>query len=212
MVLHLIVLAVLNIMKIIRLFCLGFGLFLAVLCDGSSVPNGWAAGNDPSLEKPFIKQFSDFYRYTERRAVTPLNFTGEDGKIRTLDDYKGKLVLYHFWATWCAPCLEELPQLSALHDRMKDRDDFAIVPISLDYNPDILKISEFMKKHKAESLPVLIVPPGEGGWDSLTGFALPTTFIVGPDGAILYKLIGDGKWMSPVSLDFLDYLLTNQTK
>lgn len=200
--------AVLIFMTIIRIFCVVLGLF----CCWISVSNGWAAGNDSSLEKQFIKQFSDFFRYTDRRAMTPVNFADIDGKTGTIEDYKGKLVLYHFWATWCAPCIEELPQLNALHERMKDRDDFVILPVSLDYNPDIPKIAQFMKKNGAENLPVLTVAPGDGGWDSLTGFALPTTFIVGPDGLVLYKLIGDGKWMSPVTLAFLDDLLKNQTK
>ncbi len=200
--------AVLIFMKMIRILCMVLGLFWY----GISVPNGWAAGNDPSLEKQFIKQFSDFYSYTTPRAMTPVKFTDTDGKTQTIEDYKGKVVLYHFWATWCAPCIEELPQLNALYERMKGRDDFVIVPVSLDYNPDIQKITQFMKKNGAEALPLLTVAPGDGGWDSLTGFALPTTFVVGHDGLVLYKLIGDGKWMSPVTLAFLDNLLTNQTK
>lgn len=204
--------AVFKLMKIIRFFYLGFWLGLAMLCCGSSVTNGWAAGNDASLEKQFIEQFSDSFTYTERRGVTPVKLTGPDGQDFTVEQYQGKLVLYHFWATWCAPCIKELPELSALYDRMKDREDFAIVPVSLDYNPDRDKIAQFMKKNNVANLPLLTVSPDEGGWDQLTSFVLPTSFILGPDGAILYKLIGDGPWMSPATLDFLDHLLKTQKK
>lgn len=202
---------VLKIMKIIH----ALGLVLGLFWYGVSVQNALASGNDPSLEKPFVTQFSSFYRYDDPRGMMPLHFVGTDGQSRTVADYKGKVVLLHFWATWCPPCIKELPRLNELQAAMKAKEGgegLVILPISLDYNANHEQILKFMKKNGAADLPSLIVPPGDGGWDSLTSFALPTTFVIGRDGAVLYKLIGDGHWTSPTSLAFLDNLLKNQKK
>lgn len=196
-----------KIMKIIRVLCLVFG---AVWCL-SSVANAMESGNGQALETRFSAQFSAFYPYADRRGMMPLHFAGPDGKTQTLADYKGKLILLHFWATWCAPCVKELPKLQALQqERAGER--FVILPLALDYNMPHAQVGTFMKKHKAEKLSVFLVPQGDKSWDTLSGFSLPTSFLIGTDGRVLYKMVGDADWTAKESLAFIDNLLANQQK
>ena len=62
--------------------------------------------------------------------VKAFKFKDSTGKIHTLADYKGKWVLINFWATWCPPCLEEIPDLIALYE---GRDDVMVIGIAMDY-------------------------------------------------------------------------------
>ncbi len=62
--------------------------------------------------------------------VKAFKFQDSTGKIHTLADYKGKWVLINFWATWCPPCLEEIPDLIALYE---SRDDIMVIGIAMDY-------------------------------------------------------------------------------
>jgi len=194
-----------KVMNIIRVFCLVTGLISCLI----SVANAMEVSNGQAPESGFSAQFSAFFPYTDRRGMVPLNFAGPDGIMQTLEDYKGKTVLLHFWATWCAPCVEELPKLQALQQERAGA-HFVILPVALDYNAPHTQVGAFMKKHNVENLPVLLVSKDDPAWDTLTGFSLPTSFLIGPDGRVLYKMVGDADWTSKDSLAFIDNLLTNQ--
>lgn len=159
-------------------------------------------------EDRFAQDFGYFYPFAEPRGMLPMTLADPAGKKIVLDDFRGKIVLVHFWATWCAPCLKELPTLKALQNR-SEGEKFKILTISLDYDKGAPVIAEFMKKHGVETLPALVVPKGDPAWNDLSGFGLPTSFLIGPDGRVLYKMIGDTDWSSPVTYAFIDDLLTN---
>ena len=65
-------------------------------------------------------------------AWAGFNVKDLDGRFHTLADYKGKWVLVNFWATWCPPCLEEIPDLIALHDKHRGK-DLVVIGIAMDY-------------------------------------------------------------------------------
>ncbi len=113
-----------------------------------------------------------------------------DGQRYTLSKLRGKVVLVNFWATWCPPCRREIPDLSRLHTRYKDR-DFMVLGISLDeINPD--QIRKFAKNYKI-SYPVLHGPRSELGkiTRSYGGIqAVPTSFLIDKQGNIRARYIG----------------------
>eukprot|EP00808_Paulinella_micropora_P023990 g42322.t1 len=74
-----------------------------------------------------------------------LSFTATDGTKVDLEEYKGKVVLLDFWATWCPPCVGEVPNLVAAHKQYKDK-GFAIIGISLDENKAAME--KFTKQHE----------------------------------------------------------------
>ena len=129
------------------------------------------------------------------KGVPALNFTfpGLDGKKVSLADYKGKVVLLNIWATWCPPCVEEMPSMEELYQKLK-AEDFEILAVSMDIS-GAQAVLPFMKKHKL-SFPALT--DTEGAMKSLyqtTG--VPESFIIDKDGIIVEKVIGPRDWASP---------------
>ena len=133
------------------------------------------------------------------KAATPaakfptLRVTTLDGKAFDLAAHRGKWAIVNFWATWCGPCLKEMPELSAL-DAMREH----IVVIGLAYEDTTREaLQAFMTKHPVV-YPIALVdvynPPA--GFDAPRG--LPFTYLIGPDGAVVKKYTG------PVSARMLE--------
>lgn len=177
-----------------------------------SVTEADAAGNAEDLQIKFSSQFSQFFDLSqERRGMMPFQMIDAQDKVTTLDQYKGRFVVLHFWATWCPPCIKELPKLKAFKTAQEGK-DLAVVMVSLDYAAPNDKIEEFMKKQKIGGLPSFRVPTTDPSWDQLSAFNLPSTFLIDKKGRVLYKMTGDNDWSSPESTNFINYLISNQTK
>ena len=109
-----------------------------------------------------------------------------------LSDFKGKIVLLNFWATWCPPCKEELPSIQALWQRTKDK-PFALVAVSQGESRQ--KVLSFIEKNKYV-LPVYIDPAGKSG--ALYGArSIPTTCVIGKDGRLIAYTVGGLRYDRP---------------
>jgi thiol-disulfide isomerase/thioredoxin len=112
-------------------------------------------------------------------AAEPVDFTLEnlDGKPVSLSDFRGKWVIVNYWATWCPPCLEEIPDLVQLYEDNRD----TLVVLGVDFeevNTEYLKEfvdSHFMTYPVVRSEPVPVTPLGPV-------LGLPTTYIISPEG------------------------------
>ena len=116
-----------------------------------------------------------------------------DGKMVSLADYKGKVVLLNIWATWCPPCVEEMPSMEKLYQELKD-EGFEILAVSIDVS-GAKAVIPFMKKHK---LSFSALTDTKGAIKSLyqtTG--VPESFIIDKDGIIVEKVIGPRDWATP---------------
>lgn len=102
-----------------------------------------------------------------------------------LADYKGKVVLVNFWATWCGPCKMEIPDMVKLYSQYKDK-GLVIVGISVDDSPE--QLQTFMREYHMNYPVVQMRPEVEDAWGPFYGY--PTTFIVARDGSICTKHIG----------------------
>jgi len=111
------------------------------------------------------------------------------GKKASLKEYRGKLVLLNFWATWCVPCREEMPAMERLYQQFKNK-GFTIVAVNVkDSNKDAFA---FLKELKI-TYPIMLDPDGEVGL--LYGaWGLPTTYLIGPKGEGLARLWGPAAW------------------
>lgn len=114
---------------------------------------------------------------------------GLDGAEVASGTYDGKLVLLDFWATWCPPCIEDLPRLSALHDEYSDR-GFAVVGLSIDEGDDAARKVERMMRRKKASHPVFLDRTATPAWAAYLVRTVPAQFLVDPDGQIVAQWLG----------------------
>ncbi|MDO9226833.1 MAG: TlpA disulfide reductase family protein [Pseudomonadota bacterium] len=104
-------------------------------------------------------------------------FTDSKGKTQSLDQYKGKWVLVNFWATWCPPCLEEIPDLVALHDDKKN--NLVVIGVALDYR-DPKEVLQFSDQMMISYPMVLGTHKLAAQVGAIPG--LPTTYLFNPQG------------------------------
>jgi len=119
----------------------------------------------------------------------PLDLIDVRGVRHKKDHYKGKVTVVNFWATWCPPCVEEIPSLNHLRELMKS-ENFEL--ISVNYGEEKKTVQKFMQKVNVD-FPVLLDPDGKQSakWNVLV---FPSTFVIGPNGKIQYGINAAIHW------------------
>jgi len=119
------------------------------------------------------------------------DFTVSDGTTTVhLADYRGRVVLLNFWATWCAPCIEEMPALIQLHH---ERPDLAIVAVSIDEDPEAY--SRFIARRHVDLITVR--DPAQKAAQLYHSEGWPETYIIDRSGIVRRKIVGDPDWANP---------------
>jgi peroxiredoxin len=133
------------------------------------------------------------------------DFSLEDlnGKKVGLKQFRGKIILLNFWATWCGPCKEEMPGLEILHQRFKEK-NFVLLTISVDYE-GIGPVREFINRHQY-TFPVLLDPKCET-LDLLEVKGIPTTFVIDKKGKMVGRAIGPRDWKRPEVISLINILI-----
>ncbi len=126
-----------------------------------------------------------------------------DGKQASLNDYRGKVVLLNFWATWCAPCRKEMPSIQTLWDRYKDQ-DLVVLAVSED-DGEREQITKFIRKINV-NFPILLDHDLKIG-DSYMLPGLPTTYLIGRDGTVAATIVGTQDWSRREAQALIQYLL-----
>ena len=142
-------------------------------------------------------------RTSEPAAIgtTAPDFTVSDGqKTVTLSQFRGKPVLLNFWATWCPPCVEEVPSLVALQQQVGEK--VTILAVSMDQDEAAYKA--FTAKNMQGMLTVR--DPDHKSSAVYGTFAYPESFLIGRDGKIQRKFIGAVNWTAPEMIDFFKKL------
>jgi peroxiredoxin len=156
--------------------------WVVLLTFGLLLSHGTAA-EDPSQALRLIKP----KKISPARAFTVPTPTGS---TLQLTDLRGKVVMVNFWATWCPPCLEEMPSIQRLYDRFK-ADGFVVVALSID-NQGGYVVTSFVKEHKLTFS--IGLDPKMKVADAYGVRALPSTFIIDRQGRMVAMALGPREW------------------
>lgn len=121
----------------------------------------------------------------ERQPAADFSMSDVNGAKRSLSSYRGKVVLLDFWATWCEPCLEELPDLARLHDSHKDQ-GFTLIGVAMDAE-GVAVVGPFVRQNRIP-YPILV-----SGGDLPSGYPIPgfpTAFLIDREGKIVRRYVG----------------------
>jgi peroxiredoxin len=156
-----------------------------------------------------LKQNDSIYKYSKQIAIEgelpapDFTLPGLNGELISLSDFKGYVVLVNVWATWCPPCVYEMPSMEKLYQKFKS-DHFKILAISIDL-PGAKAVAPFMKKHNL-TFEALIDPAGT--IQTAYGvYGIPQSFIIDKQGNIIKKIIGPIDWATPEIFRFLRNLI-----
>ena len=128
-----------------------------------------------------------------------------DQQLHSLADYKGKVVLINFWASWCTPCITEMPGIQRLANALKDQ-PFEILTINVSDAEN--RIREFLRRMNL-NLTVLLDRDGKV-FKEWGGKLLPASHLVDGNGMIRYRVIGPKEWDSVEARKIIDVLIKNQ--
>ncbi|MDH5784227.1 MAG: TlpA family protein disulfide reductase [Chromatiales bacterium] len=133
-------------------------------------------------------------------AVADARFVGLDGGDTSLAEHSGKVVMVHFWATWCAPCRKEMPSLERLAQKL-DSSRFALIGVSVDQ--DINLVKEFKLKYgiKFANHIDLDMDVAQGQFGAS---AFPESFLIGRDGKLVRHMIGEHDWDTPAMMQLFN--------
>jgi cytochrome c biogenesis protein CcmG, thiol:disulfide interchange protein DsbE len=137
-----------------------------------------------------------------RIGNTAPDFTVSDSEHAvTLSQLKGQVVVLNFWATWCAPCVEEVPSLVRMQQRMKSK---GVTVLAVSVDADASQYQRFVKDH---SVNLLTVRDADQKSNALYGTSkFPETYVIDRQGVVRRKFIGAVDWTEPEIIDFLGKL------
>lgn len=140
---------------------------------------------------PTVQHFTPL---SEPRPVPDEVFYDEDGVERRFADFRGKGIVLNFWATWCGPCVRELPSLDRLADRIAE-EDIVVLPLSQD-RKGLAIVRPFYKRLGIKNLGIYLDPKGRVAARFGLG-SLPVTVFIDREGRIVGSLLGLAEWDTP---------------
>jgi len=145
-----------------------------------------------------------FAAHASRRTIANVEFEDGSGRQRSLADFRGKVVLLNIWATWCAPCRQEMPTLDRLQSLLGGS-DFEVVALSIDRGGQAA-VKSFFDEIDAQQLAIYVDVMAEAG-TRLGIIGLPTTLLLDPAGREIGRVTGPAEWDRPEVIEAIRYYL-----
>jgi thiol-disulfide isomerase/thioredoxin len=162
-----------------------------VLAGGGSLA-ALVLARKPAASEDAGRSFSDMVPTNPKRPLPPILFTDADGTPHSLNQFVGRGVLLNLWATWCAPCIAEMPALDRLAAALGG--DVAVLPLSSDRGGAPV-VEKFFHAHDINSLAVWLDPRGEAT-QALNLRGIPTTLIIDREGLEVGRIEGAVDWLA----------------
>ncbi len=197
----------------------------------------WSIRRQAAFDPPLLGSMEKMQVIKEPQAAPPITFTQITSappsseaaptiQKRALAELRGQWVLVNFWATWCAPCLTELPAFERLAARYgardnkgdnkvdskedgteKDRERFSVIAIAMDRDMTARSLLDFLAKHTIDTKVAGYFDEAGGMAQTLRLRGYPTTWIIDPYGRIVGILEGEAAWDSPEAFALFDSFL-----
>jgi thiol-disulfide isomerase/thioredoxin len=168
------------------------------------VAPGLGAAAEGEEDMPERTKLGEFVPSSQPFAAPTISLTDSDGHTLELSDLRGKLVIVNLWATWCEPCVREMPSLERLQSRLGER--IAVLAVSEDRGGN-KSVEPFTAKLGLKSVKIYIDPKSEVG-HAFGARGLPTSFLIDREGKVLGRVEGAAEWDSPKILGVLEPLLS----
>ena len=181
-----------------------FFLFILIILTSLSFKS--YTNNDKVLINEFLKnELKDFELSKDVKNISNLIFKNHKDKEIKFSEFKGKVLLVNFWATWCVPCIKEMPSL----DRLKSKfdKDFDIIAISVDRD-GVEKVTSFFNENKINNLEKFFDIKNSLAKE-MDLFGVPTSFFVNKKGNVIGYYQGDMEWDNMTVIKFIDYLINS---
>lgn len=189
---------------VILVFFASIGYFRSNLMDQDHFPDGNGVTADSTTlgdeeEKHLEEQ-------NQRKAAKNLTLLSEDKKTSRLYDYKNKVIILSFWASWCAPCLEELPTFAKLVQKFGP-DKLAVIPINIEDEEELdKKFIETLWKKNQITFPTFY-DPKQLNAQAMDVQVMPTNFVLDKHGRIAFSSFGYNNWASSKAVSFIQALI-----
>ncbi|MDA0704794.1 MAG: TlpA disulfide reductase family protein [Proteobacteria bacterium] len=173
----------------------------AIVLACAAFPALAAAGDPP----PFSGSNRPFIQMAPREAAPDLPFTTRYGDTWRLSQFRGKVVLLNFWATWCPPCVWEMPGLDRLNAAL-DPEEAVVLAVAIDRKA-AFAVRPFFDLYRLKHLDMLFDPADALRAELGALDALPITFLIDRQGRLAGYLPGSAEWDSPDALALIRYYL-----
>lgn len=143
--------------------------------------------------------FANYVEAKELKPVPTVRFTDASGRAMTLEDFRGRVVVLNLWATWCTPCVAEMPTLDRLQQQVGE--DAIVVALSIDRGGQEA-VREFYDRTGVKNLKIFVDPTMRAQSD-LRVLGLPTTLIIDGQGRERGRLVGPAEWDDAAAVDLV---------
>lgn len=167
----------------------------------ASTPSSAAAGFNRALATGPV---AGVIVHGQRKPIAPFAFADAEGRPRDLGQWKGKVVLLNLWATWCAPCRKEMPDLARLQAALGST-EFEVVALSVD-RKGLAASQAFLTETGATALAAYVDPESKS-LAAIQALGLPATLLVDRKGNEAARLLGPADWSSPEAQAMIKALL-----
>jgi len=159
-----------------------------------SVGQAFAGSSRPSVDAPPSAKVG--------QVAPEVTLKTLDGQKVPLSQYRGKVVVFNFWATWCPPCRAEMPSMERLYQQLQGL-DVVILAVNAEADGETA-VKEFLKDNPYNF--TFLLDADAEAQDSYSVFRFPETFIINKDGVILNHIVGGREWDDKTTVDYLKFL------